>query len=92
MRETLARFDAYFAELFARRARAADAARPDDFGAASSAASTAPFAAHFAQSGNTAFSFPGTAGAHTATLRGGAGGGGAATGTWLGGDRVDAGA
>ena len=64
-----------------RDARArADAARPDDFGAASSAASTAPFAAHFPQSGNTAFSFPGTAGAHTATLRGGAGGGGAATG------------
>lgn len=91
-RETLARFDAYFAELFARRARAADAARPDDFGAASSAASTAPFAAHFPQSGNTAFSFPGTAGAHTATLRGGAGGGGAAMGMWMGGDRVDAGA
>ena len=92
----LAAFDAYFAELFARRSfsssssswrrDARDGART--FTAAPSKADMTFETFADAQSRNTAFSFPGTAPfAHTATLRGG----GTTAAMWMGGDRLDAG-
>ena len=78
VRKTLARFDAYFAELAARRTRA------------TSEKSESSFARLGQSPGSTAFSFPGTAGAHTATLQSRAAAG-ATTAMWMGGDRLDAG-
>ena len=86
----LAAFDAYFAELLARRSFSSsrrDARDGTTFTAPSKADKTFETFAD-AQSRNTAFSFPGTAPfAHTATLRGG----GTTAAMWMGGDRLDAG-
>ena len=89
--KTLACFDAYFAELSARRTLAADATLADA-GASSGVGTvrTRSFAHIDPSPVHTACSFPGIAAARAATLQSrGAGLGG--TTTWMGGDRLDAG-
>ena len=85
----LEQFDAYFAELLARRLFSPARSFDEQNGRGASFSTFQTFSLDAETSGNTkTFSFPGKVeSAPTATLRGG----GSTTAMWMGGDRLDAG-